>query len=122
MTTSIAHTLLHHRCPACGQGKIFEKLASVVAVCAPCHLPLGKADLGDGPAFIILSLLCVVVTPLLVVLAFIYAWPTGVLIGVAAISLGGSTLLLLRPVRAALIALQYQHRPDTFYRHTLGQS
>lgn len=98
------------RCPACGQGSLFDGFLTVRPQCARCAADLSAADSGDGPAvFITLILGAVVVAAALVVEArfapplWLHAaiWPPLVL---------GGALGLLRPFKAILIALQFRHR------------
>jgi uncharacterized protein (DUF983 family) len=98
------------RCPACGQGKLFDGFLTVRRACARCAADLSAADSGDGPAvFIILILGAAIVAAALVVEAryapafWLHAaiWPPLIL---------GGALGLLRPFKALLIALQFRHR------------
>ncbi|GAB4066603.1 DUF983 domain-containing protein [Ancylobacter sonchi] len=95
------------RCPRCGQGKLFSGFLTVAPACTRCGLDYSFDDSGDGPVvFIILAAGSLVVgLALWVELSFapplwVHAllWTPLVLI---------STLGLLRPLKATLIALQY---------------
>ena len=95
-------------CPRCGKGKLFQGFLKVVPRCPNCGLDLAFADSGDGPAvFVIFA-----VAPIVVILAFIVdalfhpapwmhlvLWIPTILI---------LSLLLLRPFKATMIALQYR--------------
>ncbi len=98
------------RCPRCGQGALFAGYLKVAPRCERCGGDRGFADSGDGPAvFVIFA-----VAPIVMILAFITEalfhpapwmhlalWiPTVVIL----------TLLLLRPFKATMIALQYQRQ------------
>jgi uncharacterized protein (DUF983 family) len=98
------------RCPACGQGKLFQGYLTIVSRCPVCGLDLSAEDSGDGPAvFIVLILGAVVVAlALLVEVEFspplwVHAmlWPPVILAG---------ALGMLRPFKAFMIALQYRHK------------
>jgi uncharacterized protein (DUF983 family) len=96
------------RCPRCGEGALFSGFLKVAPVCESCGLDLKFADSGDGPAvFVIFA-----VAPIVMILAFIVEalfhpapWMHLVLWIPTIIVL---SLLLLRPFKATLIALQYQ--------------
>jgi uncharacterized protein (DUF983 family) len=96
------------RCPRCGEGRLFSGYLKVAPHCEICGLDLGFADSGDGPAvFVIFA-----VAPIVLVLAFIVEalfhpapWMHLVLWIPTILVL---TLLLLRPFKATMIALQYQ--------------
>ena len=98
------------RCPRCGKGKLFAGLLSVRRTCENCGLDLSAQDAGDGPAvFVILFLGCIVV-------AFA-AWveidfspPIWVHLMLWTPLILGGAILMLRPLKAGLIALQYRHR------------
>ncbi|MGO8865918.1 MAG: DUF983 domain-containing protein [Alphaproteobacteria bacterium] len=98
------------RCPACGEGRLFRGYLHVAERCPVCGLDLAAEDSGDGPAvFIILILGFVVVALALVVEVkfepplWLHAllWPPLIL---------GGALLMLRPFKATMIALQYKHK------------
>jgi uncharacterized protein (DUF983 family) len=96
------------RCPQCGKGPLFAGFLKVAPRCEVCGLDLSFADSGDGPAvFVIFA-----VAPIVVILAIavealfhlapwmhLLLWiPTTIVLA----------LLLLRPFKATLLALQYQ--------------
>lgn len=102
------------RCPRCGRGRLFRGLLTVVPVCDVCGLDLTAQDSGDGPAvFVIL-----IVGALAVALAFLvemrFAPPSWVHLVYQLPFILGLSILLLRPLKALLIALQYRHRPAGF--------
>ena len=97
-------------CPRCGEGRLYAGFLKVAPRCEICGLDLKLADSGDGPAvFVIFA-----VAPIVIILAFITEalihpapWMHLVLWIPTIIVL---TLLLLRPFKAAMIALQYQRQ------------
>lgn len=98
------------RCPRCGRGKLFAGFLTVAERCEVCGLDLKKADAGDGPAvfviFIVgaLSVLAAILTEIWFAPPYwlhLVIWPVVIL---------GSSLGLLRPLKALLIALQFKHR------------
>jgi len=98
------------RCPRCGKGALYAGFLKVVPQCANCGLDLKFADSGDGPAIFVIF----AVAPIVMILAFITEalfqpapWMHLVLWIPTIIIL---SLLLLRPFKAVLIALQYQRR------------
>jgi uncharacterized protein (DUF983 family) len=106
---------LRGRCPRCGKGRLFNGVLTVTRSCAVCGLDLAAEDAGDGPAvFVVLVLGAIVVTGAVLVEIvaspplWVHAllWPPVIL---------GGSLLLLRPLKAGLIALQYRH-------HLLGDA
>jgi len=101
---------LRGRCPRCGQGALFDGFLGLAERCTACGLDFRAADPADGPAFfasfavgalaVALAILVeVFVAPPLWVHALL--WPVVVL---------GATLAVLRPLKGALVALQYRYR------------
>ena len=100
------------RCPRCGEGKVFDGILDIRDRCPVCDLNLGAADTGDGAAaFIIL-----IESAVLVALAFwvefrfnppllvhIILWPLLAIPG---------AILMMRPVKAFLVAQQFRNRPE----------
>lgn len=103
-------TGLRCRCPRCGEGALFAGLLAVRERCAVCDLDLRAQDAGDGPAVFVIFILGFLVVGLAAVIELKYEPPLWVHLALwPALTLGG-TIALLRPLKATLIALQYQHR------------
>ncbi|MCL6607703.1 MAG: DUF983 domain-containing protein [Geminicoccaceae bacterium] len=101
------------RCPRCGRGRLFAGFLAVVEHCEVCGLDLRAQDSGDGPvAFIILIVGFLVVAGALLV-EVRYAWPVWLHLVVWLPVAAALCLVLMRPLKATLIALQYRHRRDT---------
>ena len=107
---SLLSVALLCRCPRCGEGRLFDGLLKVTPHCARCGLDLGGEDAGDGPAVLVMFVLgALVVTGALLVEA-IFAPPLWVHVVLwTPVTLGGA-ILLLRPLKAILIAQEYRHR------------
>ena len=97
------------RCPNCGRGPLFAGFLAVADRCAVCGFDLKAADSGDGPAvFVILIagfLACfgLVLHEILARppwWALLMIWPAVGLI---------ASLVLLRPTKSLLIAMQFHH-------------
>jgi uncharacterized protein (DUF983 family) len=106
------------RCPHCGKGKLYKNLfgglLDVRADCVSCGLDYSAHDAGDGPAvFVIL-----IVGGLAVALAFIvenaFMPPVWAHLIYQIPFVLGASILLLRPLKATLIALQYRHHAAGF--------
>ena len=98
------------RCPRCGRGRIFSGFLKIADRCPVCGLDLGGEDAGDGPAvFIILFMGALVVALALLTEAWfsppywvhLVLWGPLILIG---------SLLLMRPFKGIMVALQYRHK------------
>jgi len=106
---SLSRAALRCRCPRCGEGKLFAGLLTVNPSCPVCRLDLRAQDAGDGPAVFVIFFLGMIVVGLaaFVELRFeppiwvhLVLWTPLILVG---------AVLLLRPLKAGLIGLQYRH-------------
>jgi uncharacterized protein (DUF983 family) len=98
------------RCPQCKQGRLFSGYLQIAPACEQCGLSFAGNDTADGPAFFVMMPFCIV-SAVLALLFEVHAqpplwqhmiiWPIFI-----ALSIG----LLLRPVKATLVALQYRYR------------
>lgn len=98
------------RCPRCGKGKLFAGFLTVAARCANCGLDLTKQNSGDGPAVFIIFILGAVVVPLALGLEVLAEPPLWVHILVWPPVIVAGALLMLRPMKGVMIALQYRHQ------------
>jgi uncharacterized protein (DUF983 family) len=97
------------RCPRCGRGKVFDGLLTIVPRCAVCGLDISAQDAGDGPAVFVILILGAIVVLLAALVEINFAPPIWVHIVLwFPVTLAGA-ILLLRPLKAGLIALQYRH-------------
>jgi uncharacterized protein (DUF983 family) len=100
---SLLYAALACRCPRCGKGKLFRGLLDIRERCPVCGLDLREHDAGDGAAVGVILLLGAIV----VTLAFWVEFRFAVLWPVVTLPLA---VLMMRPAKAALVALQYRHR------------
>ena len=101
---------LRCRCPRCGKGRLFTGLLTVRNKCEVCGLDLHAHDSGDGPAVFVILLLGPILVGLAFWVEFTFSpplWVHAILWPVLTFPL---TILLMRPFKAALVALQYRHR------------
>jgi len=98
------------RCPRCGQGALFAGYLRVVPVCVSCGLSFANFATEDGPASLIILPLCMLTAGGSLILevakqppiwVHVLVWPTFIVLSVG---------LLLRPVKAGVVALQYRYR------------
>jgi uncharacterized protein (DUF983 family) len=98
------------RCPRCGEGHLFSGYLKVKPRCPYCSLDLEFANSGDGPAVFIILIAGFIVTGAALVVEVVYRPPMW-LHALIWLPLGlGLPLLLLRPFKATLVALQYKFR------------
>jgi uncharacterized protein (DUF983 family) len=98
------------RCPRCGRGRLFRKLLEVRDTCEVCGLDLRQSDSGDGAAAGVILVLGAFIIALAFWVEFRFApplWLHAILWPVITVPLA---VLITRPAKAALIALQFRHR------------
>jgi uncharacterized protein (DUF983 family) len=106
---SIIHAALLCRCPRCGEGRIFSGLLTVRQHCPACGLDLSAEDAGDGPAVFLIFLLGALAVGLAAWMEIEFSPPIWLhLLILTPLVLGGA-ILLLRPMKAVMIALQYRN-------------
>jgi uncharacterized protein (DUF983 family) len=87
--------------------------------CRHCGLDLKAAASGDGPAVFVMFVVAPIATVLALWVDSVYAPPYWVHVLLWGPFIIGGSILLLRPFKSVLIALQYRHRAgdtgkDTF--------
>lgn len=98
------------KCPRCGQGKLFDGFLKLRASCEVCGLDYAKADSGDGPAVFVIFIVGFIAVALAFVTRYVWYAPMAVALIVSIGFTVISILLLLRPFKATLVALQYSNK------------
>lgn len=96
-------------CPRCGQGKLFNGFLDIAQKCDQCGLEYGDFDSGDGPAVFIILIMGFIIVGFALVVEVNFQppfWLHAIIWG--PLILGGS-LLMLRPMKAVMVAMQFQH-------------
>lgn len=109
-TPSLFQVAIACRCPRCGSGKLFRGLLEVRDRCDVCGLDLRAHDAGDGAAVGVILVLGAIIVGLAFWVEFRFSpplWLHAVLWPVVTIPLA---VLMMRPAKAALVALQFRHR------------
>ncbi|PXW66469.1 DUF983 domain-containing protein [Methylobacterium sp. B4] len=105
-------TGLRGRCPACGEGRLFKGFLAVAPACEACGQDFSAFDSADGPAFFVMSITGFVVVGAALWLEFRYeppVWVHAVVAGTLAI---GLSLLLVRPLKGLLAAIQFANKAE----------
>jgi len=102
------------KCPRCGRGRLYGGLLKVRERCEVCGLELAKQDSGDGPAVFVILILGFVVVGLALWVELAYEPPFWVHAVLWAPLIMIGAVLLLRPFKATLIAMQYRHRREDY--------
>ena len=105
-------TGLRGRCPRCGRGHLFKGFLSLKPQCEVCGLEYAFADSGDGPAFFVMSIVGFVVVALALWVEFAYEPPLWVHMVLWLSLTVVLSLVLVRPFKGILIAVQFQNRAE----------
>lgn len=98
------------RCPRCGDGRLFAGFLTIAPRCDHCGLDFAFADSGDGPAFFVMSIAGFIVLGGALAVEILYKPPLWVHV-LLWLPLGLAVpLLLLRPFKGVMVALQYRYR------------
>ena len=106
---SVAHAAVACRCPRCGEGPLFSGLLTVRASCPACGLDLSAQDAGDGPAVFVIFFLGLIVVGLAAIVEIKFSPPIWLHLLLWTPLILGGAVVMLRPLKAGLIALQYKH-------------
>jgi len=101
---------LRCRCPRCGEGRLFDGVLTLRPACPVCGLDLSRSDPGDGAVFGVIFVLGPIVVVLAIWLEIAAAPPLWVHAVIWPIFTVPAAVLMMRPAKAALVALQYRNR------------
>lgn len=98
------------RCPACGQGALFEGFLRVARNCAVCGHDLSASDSGDGPAVFVILVVGFVAVFGALITEILYQPPVWVPLAIWIPLAAGLSLALLRPMKGLMIAAHVRNR------------
>lgn len=106
---SSVSTGLRCACPRCGGGKLYNGLLELAERCSACGLDYGTLNADDGAAFFIIVGYSALIIPLALWLEFSFSPPIWVhfIVWVPIIVVGA--IVLMRVLKAWLIAQQHKH-------------
>ena len=105
-------TGLAGRCPACGRGHMFKGFLAFRSECESCGQDFTHFDSADGPAFFVMSIVGTLVVGLALWLEIAYEPPIWVHALVAITFSVGLSLILVRPMKGLLAALQFRNKAE----------
>jgi uncharacterized protein (DUF983 family) len=106
---SLAWAALLCRCPRCGEGQLFSGLLTVRLACPVCGLNFSGQDAADGPAVFVILFLGLIVVALAAWVELTFSPPLWVHIVLWTPLIIGGAIMMLRPLKAGLVALHYRH-------------
>jgi uncharacterized protein (DUF983 family) len=102
------------RCPNCGQGSLFRAFLKVADHCPVCHEAFHHQRADDAPAYFVILIVGHVVVPMVVAVETAFAPPYWVHLSLWIPLTLGLSLVLLQPIKGAIIALQWAWRMHGF--------
>jgi len=97
------------RCPACGEGPVFKSYLELARSCSACGADFSKADSGDGPAFFVMFILGIIIMPPVLLVQALFSPPFWVHIILWTPVIVALAMLLLRPFKSLMFALQWKN-------------
>ena len=100
------------RCPRCGEGKLFKNVLETRASCDRCGLDYRFIDTGDGPAVFAIFILGFLILGGALYVEFTFEPPVWVHVVLWGALTPLIALIVLRFLKAMLIALQYRNKAE----------
>lgn len=105
---------LRCRCPNCGEGQIFRAYLKSVPACPHCGEDLSHQRADDAPPYFTILAVGHILVPLMLAVQLTTDRPTAVHLALWLPLTALLTLLLLQPIKGAVIALQWALRMHGF--------
>ena len=102
------------RCPRCGQGKLFRAFLKVDDHCSVCGLDFTPHRADDLPAYLVIVIVGHIVVPTALWIETDYAPPVWLQLAIYLPITLILSLLLLQPVKGAVVGLQWALRMHGF--------
>lgn len=96
---------LRGRCPACGQGRLFDGFLRVTAECEHCHAPLGLARADDAPPYFTILIVGHIVIPAMLIMQRMSDPPTWLLSVIFVPLTLVLSIGLIRPIKGAIVGM-----------------
>lgn len=100
------------KCPACGKGQLFVHALNMRERCSVCGLDYRFVDTGDGPAIFAIFILGFLSMGVAMIAEFKFGVPWWVHVILLALVMPLIAVLLLRFLKAILIALQFKNKAE----------
>ena len=105
---------LRGRCPNCGRGRIFRAFLKVADRCSVCGEAFHHHRADDAPAYFVILIVGHTVVPLALSIELAYRPPYWIQLAFWLPATLALALLLLQPVKGAIVALQWAYRMHGF--------
>lgn len=104
------------RCPRCGEGRLFRAYLKVADRCGACGEELFHHQADDAPAYFVILIVGHVVVPLALIVETEFAPPLWLHAAIFVPLTAGLAVLLLQPIKGAIVAWQWAQRMHGFSR------
>lgn len=105
---------LRCRCPKCGEGKIFRAFLKVADNCSVCGQDFSGHRADDLPAYLVIVIVGHIIVPIALWIETDYAPPVALQLAIYLPMTLIASLLLLQPVKGAVVGLQWAFRMHGF--------
>jgi len=102
------------RCPRCGEGKLFRAFLKVDNKCPVCALDFTPHRADDLPAYLVIVIVGHIMVPLALWIEINYSPPVALQLAIYLPATLLASLLLLQPVKGAVVGLQWALRMHGF--------
>jgi uncharacterized protein (DUF983 family) len=102
------------RCPACGEGKLFRAYLKTNNNCSECGQDFTHHRADDLPAYLVIVIVGHIVVPIMLMVETNYSPPVILQLAIYLPITLVSALLLLQPVKGAVVGLQWAFRMHGF--------
>jgi len=101
---------LAHRCPECGEGRLYRSYLKIEDFCEACGHALGHYRADDGPAYLTILLIGHLIVAPLLLFPFIWEWPAQYVLPMTLIPIAALILLVLPRVKGAFLGVLWATR------------
>jgi uncharacterized protein (DUF983 family) len=102
------------RCPRCGEGKLFRAFLKVDNNCSVCDLDFTPHRADDLPAYLVIVIVGHLLVPAILWIEINYSPPVWLQLAIYLPLTLVSSLLLLQPVKGAVVGMQWALRMHGF--------
>ena len=102
------------RCPKCGEGKLFRAFLKTADSCSHCEQEFSHHRADDLPAYLVIVIVGHIVVPIALAIETRFAPPVMLQLAIYLPITLISSLLLLQPVKGAVVGLQWAFRMHGF--------
>jgi uncharacterized protein (DUF983 family) len=110
------------RCPRCGEGKLFRAFLKTADSCSVCNLDFTGHRADDLPAYLVIVIVGHIVVPVALWIETNYSPSVALQLSIYLPFTLAASLLLLQPVKGAVVGLQWALRMHGFDDHATTET